>query len=112
MNLLNFFLCIISGIIAACPVLICKQFFKEKNFKYIRIFEFVLIIAVLWTLLTIFYLYYIFNNINLGIFFPIIKLIEIFVPIILSILYFNDNYNFYNYLGYLCAFIAILLISY
>ena len=112
MNLFNFFLCIISGIIAACPVLICKQFFKEHNFKYLRIIEFVLIITVLWTMLTLFYLYYIFKKINLGIFFPIIKLVEIFVPIILSILYFNENYNLYNYIGYLSAFIAIILISY
>ena len=111
MNLFFLSLCVLGGIIAAMPVIICKQFYKENNFKYFRIIIFIIIIAVLWGLLTSIYIYFIFNNIKMGIFFPIIKLIEIFIPIIISIIFYKDNYNIFNYFGFLTAFIAIILIS-
>ena len=111
MNLYYLSLCILGGFIAAMPVIVCQQFYNEDNYKFFRILIFFIIITTLWTLLTIIYLYFIFKKIQMGVFFPIIKIIEILFPIIISIIFYKDHYNIFNYMGFLTAIIAIILIS-
>jgi multidrug transporter EmrE-like cation transporter len=111
MKLYYLFICIFAGFIAAMPVIVCQQFYNENNFKFFRIVLFFIIITTLWTILTIIYLYFIFKKIQMGVFFPIIKIIEILFPVIISIIFYKDHYNIFNYMGYLTALIAIILLS-
>lgn len=114
MNLYYLSLCSLAGIIASFPVMVCQFYVNNglhKYSKFFRLLLFILTITILWSLLTILYLYFIFNNVKMGEFFPIIKIIEIFVPIILSIIIYKETYNIYNYLGFISALIAIILIS-
>jgi multidrug transporter EmrE-like cation transporter len=108
LNLFYLSLCSLGGIIATMPVLVCEQYVNQKSFTLIT---FILLLTLLWSLLTIIYLYFIFHKVEMGIFFPIIKLIEIFIPILVSILFYKDQYNKYNYFGFLTSFIAIILLS-
>lgn len=114
MDLYDLILCLIAGFIAALPVIICQYYFYNTNYKYPKYLRFLLffsMIAILWSVLTLLYLYFVFNNIAMGQFFPIIKIIEIFIPIIISISLYKDSYNIYNYMGFVSALIAIILIS-
>jgi multidrug transporter EmrE-like cation transporter len=47
----------------------------------------------------------------LGVFYPVIKLFEIFVPILVGIFLYKEKYNYYNYFGVLLAIVAIFLIT-
>ena len=98
-----------AGIIAALPVILCKAYYVHNTFNFSL--GFVLLLLILWSLSTLIYVYCIIKKIKLGVFYPIIKLFEILLPIIVGIFLYKEKYNYYNYFGVLLAIIAIYLIT-
>lgn len=110
MNIYFYILFGFAGIIAALPVILCKVYYGNNTFKFSLVF--VMLMLVLWTVVTSIYIYCIIKKIKIGIFYSIIKLVEIFVPIIVGIFLYDEHYNYYNYCGFLLAIIAIYLITF
>ena len=109
MDIYLYFVFIIGGIIAALPVIVCKIYYGFHPFYFSL--SFVLWIILLWTFVTFLYLYCILQKIKMGVFYSIIKLVEIFVPILVSVFFYKDKYSYYNYFGFLLAMLAIYFIS-
>ena len=109
--ILNILLYIFSGIIASLPVLVCREFYSKQNFDFLAITIFAIIIYSIWFLITILLCYYIYNNLKIGQFYVIIKLLEIGITVLASIFLYNEEYNIYKYIGFLFAFVSIILVS-
>jgi len=112
MKLYYLFLFILSGIISAIPVIICQEFYNGKNYSFYRILGFIAIIGILSFIIFGSCYYYIYEKIKIGQFYPIIKIVETIVPIIISIYIYEQHYKLINYLGILVALVAIIMITY
>ena len=111
MNPIFLLLTTIAGVVSSTPVIVCQQFYNEQNFTPLRIAGFVSLLIFLYSIITGFLYFYIYNNIKMGVFYPIIKIIEIFIPIFISIYFYKETYNMFNYIGFVFAIIAIFLIA-
>jgi len=109
MNIYYYILFGFAGIIAALPVILCQAYYVHNKFNFSLGFVFLLL--VLWSIITLIYIYCIIKKIKLGVFYPVIKLFEIFVPILVGIFLYKEKYNYYNYFGVLLAIVAIYLIT-
>jgi multidrug transporter EmrE-like cation transporter len=108
MNLiLENFLFIFLGLISAGPVILVKQY-TVAPFNF---FLLVLALVVYYSLVVSFYYYFLSNKIALTGFYPIVKLIEMFVPVLIGIFYYNHNLKLINYVGLFCAILAIIFIE-
>lgn len=111
MNLFYFFIITIVAIISAIPVILIKQFIATKQYSFISILIIIIEIITLYFFITISYFYFITKKISMAIFYPIIKIIEMIVPIIVSILIYKNKLNNINYIGLFLAIIAIVCIQ-
>ena len=112
MKTIYFFLFALAGIISALPVILCQKFYKDNNYKFHRIIAIVVTLLILFIFINVIYFYSIFNNIKMGVFYPIIKLVEMFIPVIIGIFLYEEHYKIHNYIGFLLAFVAIYLIAF
>ena len=100
---------IIGGIIASLPVVVCKVYYNNHSFYFSL--SFVLLIGILYSFVTFIYIYCVLQKIKMGVFNSIIKLIEIIIPILISIFFYKVKYSYYNYFGFLLDILAIYFIS-
>jgi len=111
MNLHNNILVIILAIFAALPVLVIKQFFANNIFTLIPNLFLVLKLLILSIIIFGGYSYFIYKDISIVKFYPVIKLIEILVPVAVAMICYKEKLKFINYIGLLLTVGAIVCIE-
>jgi multidrug transporter EmrE-like cation transporter len=111
MDVFYLFIILLVAILSALPVILVKNFVATKQDSFISILIFIIEIVVLEFLIIISYFYFIIKKISMADFYPIIKLIEMLIPVIVSVLVYKDKINNINYIGLLLAIIAIICIQ-
>jgi len=101
---------IILAVIAALPVILIKIFVSKHIFTSFSIGLLIIKLVTIYTFVTTGYLYFISNDISIAIFYPIIKCIEILIPIIFSVVVYKTKLNIINYIGIFFALMAIVCI--
>jgi hypothetical protein len=111
MDLFFYIGCFILAIFSALPVIIIRAFKKANKFKLFDILT--LVIELIFLCLMVFtgYFYFIFNNIAMADFYPIVKIIELIIPVVISIIIYKDHILPINYIGIVLAIIAIFCIG-
>jgi multidrug transporter EmrE-like cation transporter len=54
------------------------------------------------------YSYFIYKNISIAQFYPVVKMIEILVPVITGIIFYKEKLSYINYFGLFLTGIAII----
>lgn len=108
---LIYLLYLFSGFVTSLPVLVCHEFYSDKNYDIEHILIFLFTIFTIWFIITLLLYYYTYNKIKIGEFYVIIKLLEVGFTIYISIYFYNEKYNIYNYIGLVFAFITLILVS-
>jgi len=111
MNYIDSILILFLAIASAFPVIIVRYFIEEKIYDIFTIIKIIIQLIFLYTFLNLGYIYLIFHKIPMAQFYPIIKLIELIIPIIYSIVFFKDKLIPINYVGIVLAIIAIICIE-
>ena len=111
MKVINNFICIILGIFSSLLILIIKSFMLIKNYSFFSIVITIFKILLVTLIVISGYVYFIYNNINMYIFYPIIKIIELLIPVIVSIFYYKAKPKLINYIGIILAIISIIFIE-
>jgi len=106
-TLLNIIL-ILLGCISSCPVLLIKLFVTNPIFN---IEELIPSLAFFHSAADYTFYYLLSNKISIAVFYPIIKLIEMMIPVLISIIYYKEQLKIINYVGIALAIIAIILIE-
>lgn len=103
------------GTMSSLPVLLIKQFYEHNkmHFTTTDIIILLLKISVSFTLISFGYFYFIYHKISIATFYPLIKIVEILIPISVVIFYYNNaKYKLVNYIGIILAILAIIMINY
>jgi multidrug transporter EmrE-like cation transporter len=108
MNLYYNILAIILAIFAALPVIVIKQFFNKKLFTLIPSLMLIFELLVLTIIIFGGYSYFIYKNISIAQFYPVVKMIEILVPVITGIIFYKEKLSYINYFGLFLTGIAII----
>lgn len=108
MNLYYNILAIILAIFAALPVIVIKQFFNNKLFTLIPSIIVVFKLLILSIIIFGGYSYFLYKNISIAQFYPVVKMIEILVPVITGMVLYKEKLNYINYFGLLLTGIAII----
>jgi drug/metabolite transporter (DMT)-like permease len=111
MNLMFYLLYIFSGIATSLPVVVCREFYSQQNFDIKHILIFVTILIILWATISWLLYYYVVQDIKIGHFYVIIKLLEIVISIVTSIYFYKETYDMYNYVGMFFTFLSLVLVS-
>jgi len=111
MNLFHFFIITLVAIISSIPVIIVKQFVSTNQYSFMSILIVLIKLTILNILVIISYFYFITKKLSMAVFYPIIKIIEMIIPVIVSILVYKRKLNTVNYIGLLIAIIAIVCIQ-
>jgi len=106
-----YILIIILAILSALPVIFVKQFMKKQDYSYFSIGLFIIELVILYTSLVSGYIFFIYKKISITTFYPIIKCIELLIPIIFAIVVYETKLQPINYFGIFLAIIAIVCIS-
>ena len=101
-------ICIFLGIISACPVLLIKTYISNSNFN---LFGLIGLLMFFYGIADLTFYYLIKNDISIVKFYPIVKLIEICIPVLIGIFYYKKKFKIINYIGLVLAFISIILIG-
>jgi len=111
MNWINNVICIILAFFSAFPVLLVRSFIGIKYYSSLSIFSFIfeLIFALIVVIAGYFYLIY--KKISMATFYPIIKIIELLIPVAISILYYKDKLIPINYVGIVLSVISIICLE-
>jgi len=103
--------CIILAIFSAASILIVKSFVVANQFTWKSYLICIIKLIIVWSVVIGGYFYLIFKNIAMAQFYPIIKIVELIIPVIVSILYYKAKLLPINYIGILLAFITIICIE-
>jgi len=101
---------IILGIISSLPVVLIKIFMSKNIITSFSIGLLIIELVILHGAADLGYVYFISQNISLAKFYPIIKCIELLIPIIFTVFAYGTKLNTINYIGILFALIAIVCI--
>jgi drug/metabolite transporter (DMT)-like permease len=101
---------IILAVISASPVILIKMFMEKAHKSPISIGLLIIKLVLLYTSVVSGYIYFIYNKISIAKFYPIIKCVELLIPIIFTVTVYGTKLNLINYIGILFAFIAIICI--
>jgi multidrug transporter EmrE-like cation transporter len=113
MNLFYFFIITLVAIISSIPVIIVKQFVStnQNQYSFMSILIVLFELTILNILVIISYFYFITKKLSMAVFYPIIKIIEMIIPVIVSVLVYKRKLNTVNYIGLLIAIVAIVCIQ-
>jgi multidrug transporter EmrE-like cation transporter len=112
MNLYQNILAIITAFFAALTIILLKKYFNDKNFTLINSAVTRVGLLILTAIVWCGYSYFLYNNVSIAQFYAVIKIIEICVPIVAGVLYFNTKLNYVNYVGLLLICIAVFCLEY
>jgi len=107
---MTWILYIILAIISALPVILIKIFMEERIKSSASIGLLIIKLVLLYTSVDSGYIYFIYNKISIAKFYPIIKCIELLIPIIFTVTVYGTKLNIINYLGIFFALTAIICI--
>ena len=115
MNVINNIIAVLVAITAAQPVIVIKRYLNNvKNITDFSALQ-VTLMSIELLVLTIFiysgYGFFIYKNISLAKFYPVVKTIEIIIPVIVSVVVYNQKLNMYKYLGFLFLLLGIICIE-
>ena len=108
---LYYILIIILAILSALPVIFIKQFMKKQDYSPVSIGLFITMIVILYALTVCGYIFFIDKKISITTFYPIVKCIELLIPIIFAIIVYDNKLQPINKFGIFLALIAIVCIS-
>jgi multidrug transporter EmrE-like cation transporter len=111
MDVFYLFIILLVAILSALPVIIVKHFVASKEDSFFSILILIIEIIILYFLIVISYFYFIVKKISMADFYPIIKLIEMMIPVIVSVLVYKKKIHTINYIGLFLATIAIVCIQ-
>ena len=111
MDLFFYIGCFILAIFSALPVIVVRAFKKANKFNFLDILTLVIELIFLCSMVLMGYFYFIFNNISMAAFYPIVKIIELIIPVTISIIIYKDHILPINYIGIVLAIIAIICIG-
>jgi hypothetical protein len=111
MDCLNNIICIILAIFSALSVLLVKSFILIHNYSFFSILIFIFELIFVWSVVISGYFYLIYRKIAMATFYPIIKIIELLIPIIVSIIYYKDKLIPINYVGIILSIISIICLE-
>ena len=111
MDCLNNIICIILAIFSALSVLLVRSFILIHNYSFFSILIFIFEIIFVWSVVISGYFYLIYRKIAMATFYPIIKIIELLIPIIVSIIYYKDKLIPINYVGIILSIISIICLE-
>jgi multidrug transporter EmrE-like cation transporter len=111
MNLFYFFIITLVAIISSIPIIIVKQFVSTNQYSFMSILIVLFELTILNILVIISYFYFITKKLSMTVFYPIIKIIEMMIPVIVGVLVYKRKLNTVNYIGLLIAIIAIVFIQ-
>jgi multidrug transporter EmrE-like cation transporter len=111
MDLINYIMCLILAIFSAATVLIVRAFMVTKNYSFFSLVIFIIELIIVWVTVIIGYIYFIHNKIPMATFYPIIKIIELIIPVLVSVLYYKAQLIPINYVGIILAILAIICIG-
>jgi hypothetical protein len=111
MNLFEFVIISLVAIISAIPVILVKHLVATKEDSFMSILFFIIEIIIIYFLIILSYFYFITKKISMAIFYPIIKIVEMLIPVIVSVLIYKKKINTVNYIGLLLAIVAIVCIQ-
>ena len=101
MNIMSWL--IIASITGALEAILVKLYIKYKSY-------YILPFIILAAIITIYSYYKIFSTNNIGICYPISKILSVLIVILFGIFLFNEKMSNSNYLGILFSIVAMYLL--
>ena len=112
MDIINNVLAILLAIVAAQPVILVKSHLNNiKNITTLQNVFFCIKLLLLTIVIYVGYGFFIYKNISLALFYPVVKTVEIMVPVIIGVVIYNEKLNMYNYLGLIFLLLGIICIE-
>jgi multidrug transporter EmrE-like cation transporter len=115
MDIMYNVLAILLAIVAAQPVILVKSHLNNiktiKNITTLQNVFFCIKLLLLTIVVYVGYGFFIYKNISLAVFYPVVKTVEIMVPVIIGVVIYNEKLNMYNYLGLLFLLLGIICIE-
>jgi len=99
------------AIFSALPVIFVKQFMKKHDYSSFSIGFFITLLVILYALTVYGYIFFIDKKISITTFYPVVKCIELLIPIIFAIIVYENKLQPINYFGIFLALISIVCIS-
>jgi drug/metabolite transporter (DMT)-like permease len=111
MNLMDNLGCIVLAIFSALSVLIVQAFVIKRQYTWQSYAICLTQIFFVTSVVVYGYFYFIFKKISMAQFYPIIKIIELIIPVFASIFYYKAKLIPLNYLGIILAILAIICLE-
>jgi len=111
MNWIINILCIILAFFSAFSVLLVRSFIFINNYSFLSIFIFIFELIIVWVVVIVGYFYLIYKKIAMARFYPIIKIVELLIPVTISIIFYKEKLIPINYLGITLAIISIVCLE-
>jgi len=102
---------LILSVISALPIILVKSFMTTFIFNISTISLLVIELFFLYGSIILGYIYLLYRNVPLAKFYPIIKLIELLIPVAVGIIYYKAKLSPINYFGIFLAIAAIICIE-
>ena len=102
---------IILAILSALTVILIRLFIATNNFSFYSILIFIFELIFVYSFVVLGYFYLIYKKIAMATFYPIIKIIELLIPVIISVIYYKDKLIPINYIGIILSLISIICIE-
>lgn len=111
MDIKILFLVIFLAIFSALSVILVKHFISKNIYNFNTISIFIIQILILTVIVISGYFYFILKDISMARFYPMIKIIELLIPVIIAILIYKTKIYPINIIGIILAIIAIICIE-
>ena len=102
---------IILAIFSALTVILIRLFIATNNFSFYSILIFIFKLIFVYSFVVVGYFYLIYKKISMATFYPIIKIIELLIPVSISVIYYKDKLIPINYIGIFLSLISIVCIE-
>ena len=111
MNWIINILCIILAVFSAFTVLLIKSFIYTYNYSFLSIFIFIFELIIVWIVVIVGYFYLIYKKISMAKFYPIIKIVELLIPVSIGIIYYKEKLIPINYVGIVLSLVSIICLE-
>ena len=102
---------IFLAIFSALTVILIRLFIATNNFSFYSILIFIFKLIFVYSFVVVGYFYLIYKKISMATFYPIIKIIELLIPVSISVIYYKDKLIPINYIGIFLSLISIVCIE-
>jgi len=102
---------VLLAVLSALPVILIKIFMSKQVTSSLYIGLLIIALVILYTCVDCGYAYFIYHKISIAKFYPILKCLELLIPIIFTIIVYGTKLKLINYFGILFALFAIICIN-